>query len=233
MAVIGKILTFIFVTLFCAGIGAVVAFFGIFIIATAMGDSNMNGGLAMGAAGLAPIGAIIGAGVGIWLSWLICKNPNPKLAMGLGYGLLGIVALCVGGWFLVEELTDGNPYEPGKEPVAHIEWKVPDQVPITHVDSIFRQMMRSSHMDWILSDRWDEPRSRDEDGRTIIRMTVELRWRVRERPFQLWRAPNHDDRITVDLGIPADPEHSDEYGPWTKVEGHPGNEFRWRIERRD
>ncbi|MEZ5877639.1 MAG: hypothetical protein R3D43_07720 [Tepidamorphaceae bacterium] len=65
-----------------------------------------------------------------------------------------------------------------------------------------------------MSDNWDAPRARDEDGHTILRFRVYPQWRQPGRIFQLWRAPNHDDRITVDLDLGHDPQPSDGYGSW-------------------
>ncbi|MCP5083102.1 MAG: hypothetical protein GY948_15555, partial [Alphaproteobacteria bacterium] len=98
---------------------------------------------------------------------------------------------------------------------------LPEVVRHDWVDRIFRFTMRSSYMDWTLSRGWDEPRARDEDARTILRMYAKIRWRVSGRIFQLWRAPAHDDRITVDLGLPRDPRPTQQYGSWHEVEALP------------
>ena len=97
---------------------------------------------------------------------------------------------------------------------------------------MFLFTMRSSYQNWILSGGWDLPRVRDEVGVSILRMTVNIRWRVTGRIFQLWRTPHHDNRITVDIGLPRDPDHPDEDGPWQNVTGNPGHAFRTRVERR-
>ncbi|PHP65385.1 hypothetical protein CSC94_19895 [Zhengella mangrovi] len=231
MHLVAKIVVFLEVAILGAAGGALMAFYGVILLGMLTGSSNMNGGLAMGAAGIAPLGAVAGALGGVWLAWKIIRESGKRIVLGLGYGLAAVCLVAVGGWFLVQEMTDGDPYEPGKEPLVHLEWRLPDKVRHDQVDRVFRQMMRSSHMNWILSDWWDEPRARDEGDRTVLRMVVQIRWRVTGRTFQLWRAPDHDNRITVDLGLPRDPKASADYGPWREVEGYPGNEFRWRIER--
>ena len=231
MLVLARILTFIQFALLGALIGAVLAFVFIMLVGTATGASNINGGLAMGAAGMTPIGGIIGGVIGAVVAWRLIAKASNSVIYGFGYGLAGFCLMLAAGWFVLEELTDGNPYEQGKEPIVHIEWRLPEKFPHHMVDRTFRQMMRSSYMDWPLSDWWDNPRARDEDGKTILRMKVQIRWRVTGRKFQLWRWPNHDDRITVDMGIPKDPLASAEYSSWVEVEDAPGNAYRWRVER--
>ncbi len=61
---------------------------------------------------------------------------------------------------------------------------------------------------------WADVPARDEGSTTILNLYGKIRWRVTGRTFQLWRAPNHDDRITVDLGVPKDPEPSVEFSAW-------------------
>ena len=52
-----------------AATGAIAAFLGTIALGNLLGASNMEGGLAMGAAGFMPIGGLIGAGLGAWLSY--------------------------------------------------------------------------------------------------------------------------------------------------------------------
>lgn len=229
MVVIAKVLLFLQIVVIATAVGAAAAFFGLVLIGTVLGASTMEGGLAMGAAGLAPVGAVIGAALAAWFSWRTIGRMSRPAVLAGGYGLAVVAALAVGGWFLVEDLTDGDPYPPDAEPTVLIEWRLPETVRHDWVDRIFRFTMRSSYMDWTLTTHWQVPRARDEDGRTILRFRGKIRWRVTGRIFQLWRAPNHDDRITVDLGLPRDPKPSSEYGPWREVGGAPGNAFRTRV----
>ncbi|MEP0942082.1 MAG: hypothetical protein ABJH63_01815 [Rhizobiaceae bacterium] len=214
-----------------AAIGAIVLFFGVIGIGNLLGASNMEGGLAMGAAGLMPIGGVVGAGLGIWLAWKVMKRLSKGATMVAGFGLATLIAAAIAGWFVYEELSDGNPYLATQEPTVHIEWRLPEKVRHEQVDRLFRFTMRSSYKNWILSDSWDLPRVRDENGISILRMTARIRWRVTGRTFQLWRAPNHDDRITVDIGLPKDPNNQSEYGPWQQVADHPGHAFRTRVHK--
>ncbi|MCB1440214.1 MAG: hypothetical protein H6888_16010 [Nitratireductor sp.] len=231
MIFLARILLALQMAVIAAAIGAVVIFFGIIGLGFLTGSSNINGGLAMGAAGLVPAGAVAGAIVGVILALKFVPRMDGRSAAAAGYGITLVAALSVGGWFAIQELTDGNPYEAGKEPVLHVEWRIPETFPHQHVDRVFRHMMRSTWRDWTLSTWWDEPRARDEDGHTILRFAGEIRWREKGRVFQFWRAPYHDDRITVELGLPDDPPGTEEYGPWREVETAPGNAFRVRVER--
>ena len=232
MVFIAKVLLFLQVVIITAAIGAAVTFVGLISIATMFGASDREGGLAMGAAGIAPMGALVGAAVGMLLAWrMIRLMSNPAILVG-GYGLAALVVAAVGAWFAYEELTDGDPYASGGEPTMHIEWRLPEKVSHDQVDRVFRFTMRSSYTDWTLSTHWDLPRVRDEGEVSILRMRAQIRWRVTGRIFQLWRAPNHDDRITIDPGLPRDPEHQEDYGPWQNVADQPGHSFRTRVSRK-
>ena len=231
MIFVARILLLLQITIIMAAVGAVVTFIGLISIATLFGASDREGGLAMGAAGIAPMGALVGAAIGLYLAWrMVRAMSNPAILVG-GYGLAVLALAAVGAWFAYQELTDGDPYAADREPVVHIEWRLPEKVRHDWVDRIFRFTMRSSYMDWTLSTQWDSPRVRDEDGVSILRMRGFIRWRVTGRVFQLWRAPNHNDRITIDPGLPRDPDHQDDYGPWQDVPGQPGNAFRIRVSR--
>ena len=62
MLQIAKILLFFLVVAVAVGaaLGAIGTFFGLISISLLLGASNMEGGLAMGAASLAPVGASLG-----------------------------------------------------------------------------------------------------------------------------------------------------------------------------
>lgn len=231
MAFVARTLLFIAIVVVAAAVGAAGLFFGSFLLATLLGADNMNGGLAMGAAGLAPWGAAIGSGLGAWYAFRLLRHIGNRAAMAGGYGITLLAALCVGGWFLAQDLTDGDPYAPGEAPTVLVEWRLPETVCHECVDGIFRFTARSAFRDWTLSDQWDEPRARDEAGHTVLRFRVFPQYRQPGRIFQLWRAPNHDDRITVDLDLGYDPQPTDDYGPWRDVASAPGNAFRLRVVR--
>jgi len=232
MVVIAKILLFAFLVVFAAAVGGVATFFGAVFLGILTGASQMEGALAMGAASLAPMGAAVAALIGIWLSWKYVSRIDDRTAMGGGYGLTVLAAGSVAAYFAYEDLTDGNPYAADEEPTVYVEWRLPHLVPHEQVGRIYRHQMRSSYMDWILSTGWDEPNARDEDGHTILRLWAKIRWRVTGRRFQVWQAPHHDDRMTVDLALGKDPPATAEYGPWQDVKNHPGNAFRTRVSRK-
>lgn len=228
MVIFAKILLFIYIVLISAVLGAAVAFFGVIVLAELMGASNINGGLAMGAVGYAPVGGLVGAGLGAWLFVKIANRAGSAAVMGAGFGFLAVSMLAVAGWFVYQKVSSGSPYRPGKEPIVLIEWRLPDTLPAG--DAInWRFMMRSSYMNWILPSEWDEPASRQENGHTILRMRVTIRWRVTGRTLQLWRAPQHDKRMTITPDLPRDPPASDDFGPWHDIDSAPGNAYRLRI----
>ena len=227
-----RILIGLLIVVTLAAVGATALFFGAIGISSLFGASHMEGGLAMGAAGLMPLGGLIGAGLGFWLTWRLMKRLSPAATKVAGWCGVGLIAAAIAGWFIYGELTDPDPYRAGYEPVVHVEWRLPEAVAHHQVDRIFRFSMRSSYQNWTLSDAWDLPWVRDEGGVSILRMTARIRWRVSGRTFQLWRAPHHDDRITVDVGLPGDPDNQVEYGPWQEVAGYPGHAFRTRVEKR-
>ena len=229
MLLIARILLFLQIVAITGALAGIITFFGVILIANLFGASNMEGALAMGAAGIAPFGALAGGIAGALIAWLMISRLSRSVIMGFGFGLVALAGLGVGGWFVFQELTDGNPYIQGREPTVLIEWRLPEKINHDRLDRIFRYGLRSSYQNWSLSTRWNTPRGRDEGEHTILRLQAEIRWRVTGRIFQLWRTPNHDDRITVDLGLPRDPKPMAEYGPWNKIEAAPGNEFRIRV----
>ena len=231
MVATAKLLFFLMIVLLAAALGAVAMFFGSILFGVLTGATMREGALAMGAAGLAPFGALAGAGLGAWFGWRALSRMSDGAAKAAGFGLAAVPVLGLGVWFAFEELTDGDPYPPDKEPLVLIEWRLPESFPHDRVGRVFRHTMRSSYMNWTLSTQWDTPRARDEDGKTVLCLQARIRWRVTGRIFQLWRAPHHDDRITVDAGLPADPPHADDYGPWNSVPGYPGHAFRTRVVR--
>jgi hypothetical protein len=230
MTTLAKVLLFVHLVVIGAVVGAFGAFYGSYGFGKLLGASDMEGGLAMGAAGMMPYGALIGAGLGIWLG--VSKMPawSSTIIKAGGFGLTGLAVLAVVGVYAYQELTDGDPYAVHEEPTVLIEWRLPEAFPHDQVKRTFRHTMRSSYMNWTLDTFWDDTPARDEAGRTVLRLKAKIRWRVTGRIFQLWRAPFHNSRTTIDPGLPrVIPEPPTEFTPWTDVEGAPGNAFRWRV----
>lgn len=229
MLTFAKALLFIHIVLLSALCGAATIFIVVMVVGSLTGASNINGGLAMGAAGMTPIGGLIGAAIGAWLGWRAVTRMQRKTVLAAGFGVAALTVLCAGAWLAVRELTDGNPYRQGEEPVVHLEWRLPETVPHDRVQPLYRYTFRSSYMDWTLSSQWDDPFVRDQDGHTILRFRTRIRWRVDGRIFQLWTFPNHDDRITVGLNLPRSPKPADSWSPWVPVDGAEGHAFRTRV----
>lgn len=226
---IARILLFLQIVVLAAAIGAIVGFFGLILLGEVTGTSNINGGLAMGAAGFAPVSALVGALAGAWFGWRLIGRLGRNTVMFGGFGIAVLIALSVGGWLLFEELNDGNPYAPDKEPTLLIEWRLPGLIAHDEARQFYRHLLRTSYMDWVLNVGWDEPHARDENGQTILRLSGKIRWRVTGRTLQIWRFPLHDVRITAELGLGKDPKPMAEYGPWQAVKEAPDHAFRTRI----
>ena len=229
MILIARILLFLQGIVVASALGAVITFFGVILVALLFGASDREGGLAMGAAGIAPLGAIAGGILGAWIAWRMITRLSNTTIIRSSFGIVGFVGLLGAGWYVFQEMTDGNPYAAHEEPTVLIEWRLPEKVNHDWLDRIFRYTMRSSYMNWTLSTQWDTPRGRDEGDHTILRMRANIRWRVTGRIFQVWRAPDHDNRITVDLGLPRDPKPMEDFSPWHTVQSAPGNAFRFRV----
>ena len=228
MVLIARILLFVLIVAIAAVVGAFAAFFGLYFIGRLMGATDFEGALAMGAAGFMPIGAVAGAVAGAILAWVLIRKLEPRAAMGAGYGLAGAIALGAAGWFGLDYYQQGGPYAVEDEPLVQIEWRLPEQIAASDV-VLYRHTMRSTFMDWTLDTAWDDPAAREEEGRTVLRFRGYLRWRREGRIFQLWKFPEHNDRITVELKLGADPEAQADYGPWREAgEGHA---FRTRVVR--
>lgn len=229
MVILARVLLLLHMMALAALAGGAVTFFGSIFLSKLAGASDVNGGLAMGAASLALVGTAVGAAVGGVFAWIWLGRIGPRANMIGGYGLTALSVTLVAGYFLTGDLRQGSPFDPDAEPTVHVEWRLPEQVNLSAVTLTFRYSMKSSYMNWTLSSSWDDPQARNEDDRTILRFRGNIRWRVRGRTFQLWRAPHHNDRITVDLGLARDPELSEDYSPWQDVPGHPGHAFRTRV----
>jgi MFS family permease len=228
MVLIARVLLFVLIVAIAAVVGAFAAFFGLYFIGRLMGTSDFEGALAMGAAGFMPAGAVIGAIVGAIVAWRLIRKLERRAVMGAGYGLAGAVALGAAGWFGLDYYQQGGPYAVEEEPTVLIEWRLPEQVSASDIVA-YRFTMRSTFKDWTLNTSWDEPPAREEEGQTVLRFRGSIRWRREGRIFQLWKFPQHDDRITVELKLGADPEAQADYGPWREAgEGHA---FRTRVVR--
>ncbi len=230
MLLIARILLFIQIVIIAAALGAFGSFFGLISISLLLGADSREGALAMGAAGLMPIGGLLGAGIGVWVAWKAITGLNKAAILGGGFGLLALAMASVGGWFVLEEMADGDPYDAAKEPTAHIEWRLSKLVPVEQIKPVYRYTMRSTFMDWTLSSHWDDPYFREENGKTILRFRASLRWREDGRMFQVWNFPKHDDRTTVILDMPDDPSPSEAFSAWQPVEGEHGEAVRWRVD---
>ncbi|MCP5096867.1 MAG: hypothetical protein GY943_15055, partial [Chloroflexi bacterium] len=116
MVPVAKILLFLQIVIIAAAVGAVVAFFGLLLVAGLSGSDDVNGGLAMGAAGIAPVGALVGAALGVWLAWRTIERTSNAVILGAGYGLAVLAAGAVGGWFFHQDLTHAAPHATGAAP---------------------------------------------------------------------------------------------------------------------
>ncbi|MEZ5877638.1 MAG: hypothetical protein R3D43_07715 [Tepidamorphaceae bacterium] len=125
MTLAARILLFVIIVVVAAAAGTVGIFFGSYYFGILLGASTMEGGLAMGAAGLAPWGGAIGGIAGSMVRVAAGAAHRKRAAMAGGYGITLFAALCVGGWFLAEDLTDGDPYE-GEAPTVLVEWRLPE-----------------------------------------------------------------------------------------------------------
>lgn len=212
-----KTLLVIEVAAITSAICAVVAAIGFYFIARLFGVHDMNGGLAMGAVWqIGPIGAVIGAGVGIWLGILAVRAASDLTTVIASLGIAIIAGAITALVYWQPFKNDGNPYDlNAPRPVAYLEVKLPWPIQAGMADRFFRKYMETytttSHV------QWDGGRQRDEDGKTILQMKVNLFWRVDNRKLILWRADGGP-RLVFDLRLPKDPPASAGFGPWQLVD---------------
>ncbi|MCB1358849.1 MAG: hypothetical protein KDK53_20900 [Maritimibacter sp.] len=106
--------------------GGFIGFFGVIAIGMATGDTGFEGALAMGAAtGGMPVGAVIGAIVGVALVWRAQTSDRPLLTPRGWAIALAVTALVVVGW--AARVTSLRARElPRPYPEFLVELRVPD-----------------------------------------------------------------------------------------------------------
>ena len=190
--------------------------FCVIALGTLTGGDTADGGLAMGAVSFMPIGAILGAAVGLWFGGKIAKMLPLAAVRILAAGIPALCLLTVGGYFIYQDLTDGNPYSLDRpRPVVNIEIRLPYKVAHRLVDPFYRKA-------WVSYDcphgrvSWDKPRARDEATFTVLRLKRTLYYRVPNRKLRFWRKEACG--VTVfDLNLPEDPRPTPNYGPWVET----------------
>ncbi|MEM7430021.1 MAG: hypothetical protein AAF441_28470 [Pseudomonadota bacterium] len=199
-----------------AALGAFALFFGTILIGLLAGAETREGGLAMGAAGLTPVGGLLGACVGMWLGWRLASKLTSAVAAGISLGVIALCLLPAAGWYLHQELTDGDPYPLDQpRPLIQMEIRLPYKVGHHLVDPFYRKS-------WISHDgrhghvRWDEPRARDEGNVTVLRLQKKLYYRVPGRKLRFWRK-DAGGKTVFDLKIPPEPVPTEDYGPWMET----------------
>ncbi len=236
-----RILFIIQIALIAAVLCSLAAVIVFYIVALALGSSDMNGGLAIGSfMTVGPISAIVGFGLGGYGALRISRNIPTRSLTGVVLSLLALAIVVPAGSYLAEELTDGDEYDLDQiRPIVHMEIRLPEMIPDGSADRLFRKSLRSYSSNWV---HWENPRQRNEDGRTILLAKSYLVWRVPDRKLELWRA-DEKIRMVFDLKLPRDPVANDEFSPWQPVEAlwnpdtgqsepalpDPGLHVRWRI----
>lgn len=239
---IGRLLFVLEISVLLAVLGAALAFFVFIFVMEAAGVSNINGGLAMGAANtIAPAGGLIAGLLGLYFGYRLAVKIGDRAATATAFSVLGFIGAVVGAIYLHDELTDGDPYDlDGPRPYVLFEIRVPEVVPPGMADRLFRKSMRTYTTTATVL--WRKPRQRPDGESTILNAEAVLYWRVSNRAFVFWRARNGP-RHVFDLGLPPEPDATPAFGPWRRAdwvedaesgekrdppEG-PGIELRYRV----
>ena len=202
-------------TIIGAVAGAAVGFFGSILVATALGASNMNGGLAMGAATtFLPLGAVIGAVLALVLvlKWRKGKGPDSKVSKIVG-GILLAGCLAIGGYLYKEYwYVPPAPTLSGPVRTLHVEIRLPADM----IDEEYFKGQRTRLYAYQTVLDADKPLTRqDNGGIVVLGAQHRMHYRVNDRKITLWVRYN---RILVfELPIPEIPVPSDMFSDWQPV----------------
>jgi hypothetical protein len=205
------------------------------------GMSPREGGRAMFAFfAIAPFGALLGFGLGIWMVLRARGGPTTFTAFAGAVLFSGLaIAALYGAVFGYLYLTDDVLVHNGPPPQAKFELRLP-------ANAMLPEKLTGVTVDLntdknVMPANLVEPRT--EDGRPVIAGDVDLYFRTSSRLLVL-RLPGEPDRLFV-LKLPGNPPASAEFGPWQRVDyiddappnsprkGGPGDDYeiRYRVER--
>lgn len=224
MAQVFRLLLTIVIAAVIGAVGMVAGFYLFVIIGQAMGASNREGALAMGAAGLAPIAGVVMGLVGLWPGWWIAKRTPPAVAGFVSVPIL-VGGIGAGAWFggAFDPPPPPDPnaayYYPGTPPEVAFEVRLDRKVPAEGIQGRWQKNLRTHQpMNYVA---WEDDPVREEDGVTILRLATRLAWRHDGRVLEVWEGemwPESGPRYLFDLDLAAVPEMTQGFGDWHRVD---------------
>ena len=224
MALIFRLLLTVVIAAVIAAAGAVAAFFLVVVIGEALGASNREGALAMGAVGIAPLAGAVAGLVGLWPGWWLAGRTPPVVAGGISVPVMvaGIgAAVWFGGVFDPPPPPDPNAeyYYPGTPPEVVFEVRLDRKVPAEGIEARWQKNLRTHQpLNYVA---WQDDPVREEDGVTVLRLATRLAWRHEGRVLEVWEGENWPEagpRYLFDLGLAELPEMTEGFGEWHRVD---------------
>ncbi|MCB1490649.1 MAG: hypothetical protein KDJ77_02405 [Rhodobiaceae bacterium] len=212
-------LTFILAIL-AALIGGVAGGFaialGFIFIATALGVSDMNGGLSMGAfTTIGPLGGIVCAAL---CGWLVIrarrgrKPGNRKRELTVAVAILAVLAVLGGGAYYQYVYLPTGPIFGHRAPKPLVRFEV--EAPASAIRAYGQASPRMDVRTW--NDyyvRTDADFEREDTGdMALLRTRTSLLFKVKDRVAVVWLEPNLG--YEFDLPIAKVPDATDDYSGW-------------------
>jgi hypothetical protein len=187
-----------------------------------------------------PIGGIFGLVLGVWLALRRCGGPKSFFALLAYSGLsLGAIVAVSAGVIMLLLFFDETLNRNAAKPQALFEIRLP---PGTKLPDNLRGIEVELNTDKASASAYFDKESHSDGDRPVISGGVELAFRTSRRILVL-KIEGEPDRLFM-LKLPGKPGHSDNFGPWQRVDyladagdqprkATPADQFEIRYRPRD
>lgn len=195
------------------GAAGALAFAGIGLLT---GADAREGGVAMAAALLGlPLGAVIGAGLGLWLALRWRRRSGASVIGWQVWGALGLLVAGAGAfafWLFDNDIPPSFAHD-APRPVLEAEIRLPDGLPGVDYAVNRGAQVRSQ----VVYSRTDQPLpTRLEPGYTVLSTRIELTYRTADRSLELYLSDT--ELLVFDLPYAPSPDASETFSDWRGVD---------------